>query len=304
MSTGFTSSAPAQPTSPSSPGAKLAFHLQNGHPQHMDGRQSEYPQSGLSPPYHAYNDQQSEGTPPDQASAAQYPQGQDPRTANFSSSATPTSEYGLPPSSARSGSFPEYIQRQHYPPPGQGQPAGGMAKATSPSQPGPDGHANNQNGNSIRSDTDVPIDPSIAAASPTYPPPHQQPYSPYQTQHEMPHYQGHPGVYGRPDWAGGQYQTPPQMGHYGHGSSGPPTPAMVSPVQRPPTVGAHGRVQERACRLMANRRAGIHCPPSTLSCQFQAHSSTSVRAGATRKSSACTSAAGTVARKHMVHSII
>merc|ERR1712144_84084 len=27
------------------------------------------------------------------------------------------------------------------------------------------------------------------------------------------------------------------MGHYGHGSSGPPTPAMVSPVQRPPTGG-------------------------------------------------------------------
>merc|ERR1711881_802109 len=188
---GFTSPAPAQPTSLSSPGAKLAFHLQNGHTQHMDGRQSDYPQS-------------------DQASAAQYPQAQDPRNANFSSSATPTSEYGLPPSSARSGSFPEYIQRQHYPSAGQGQPAGGMAQAQNP---------------------------SIAAASPTYPPPHQQPYSPYQTQHEMPHYQGHPGVYGRPDWAGGQYQQPPQMGHYGHGSSGPPTPAMVSPVQRPPTGG-------------------------------------------------------------------
>merc|ERR1711981_1175787 len=191
MTAGFTSPAPAQPTSLSSPGAKLAFHLQNGHTQHMDGRQSDYPQS-------------------DQASAAQYPQAQDPRNANFSSSATPTSEYGLPPSSARSGSFPEYIQRQHYPSAGQGQPAGGMAQAQNP---------------------------SIAAASPTYPPPHQQPYSPYQTQHEMPHYQGHPGVYGRPDWAGGQYQQPPQMGHYGHGSSGPPTPAMVSPVQRPPTGG-------------------------------------------------------------------
>ncbi|KIW08162.1 hypothetical protein, variant [Verruconis gallopava] len=191
MSTGFTSSTPAQPTSPSSPGAKLAFHLQNGHTQHMDGRQTEYPQS-------------------DQASAAQYSQGQDPRSANFSSSATPTSEYGLPPSSARSGSFPEYIQRQHYPPAGQGTQAGGMAQATNP---------------------------SIAAASPTYPPPHQ-PYSPYQAQHEMGHYStGHPGVYGRPDWAGGQYQTPPHMGHYGATSSGPPTPSMVSPVQRPPTGG-------------------------------------------------------------------
>lgn len=236
MSKGFTSLASAQPTSPSSPGAKLAFHLQHGHTQHMDGRQSEYSQTGLSPPYHAYNDHHSEGSPTDHASAAQYPQGQDPRSANFSSSATPTSEYGLPPSSARSGSFPEYIQRQHYPPAGQGQPAGGMAQATSPSQSGPEGHANNHNGSSIRSDSDVPIDPSIAAASPTYPPSHQQPYSPYPQQHEMPHYQGHPGVYGRPDWAGGQHQAPPQMGHYGYPSSGPPTPAMVSPVQRPPTV--------------------------------------------------------------------
>lgn len=52
MSTGFTSPAPApaQSSSPSSPGAKLAFHLQNGHTQHMDGRQSEYPQSGLAHP--------------------------------------------------------------------------------------------------------------------------------------------------------------------------------------------------------------------------------------------------------------
>jgi hypothetical protein len=260
MSTGFTSPTPAQPTSPSSPGAKLAFHLQNGHTQHMDGRQSEYPQSGLSP-YHAYNDNQSEGSSADQASAAQYPQGQDPRNANFSSSATPTSEYGLPPNSARSGSFPEYIQRQHYPPAGQGAPAGGMAQATSPSQPGPEGHANHQNGNSIRSDSEVPIDPSIAAASPTYPPPHQ-PYSPYQPQHEMQHYPAaHPGVYGRPEWAGPHYQTPPHMGHYGGQSSGPPTPSMVSPVQRPPTVGAYSHVN---LGLHANNPAKGGHPLSTV----------------------------------------
>jgi hypothetical protein len=237
MSTGYTSPTPAQPTSPHSPGAKLAFHLQNGHTQHMDGRQTEYPQSGLSPPYTAFNEHPSEGTSADQASAVQYPPGQDPRAANFSSSATPTSEYGIPPSSARSGSFPDYIQRQHYTPAGQGATAGGMAQATSPSQPLQDGQASNQNGNNIRSDAEVPIDPSIAAASPTYPPQHQ--YSPYQPHHDMSQYPAaHPGVYGRPDWAGGQYQTPPQhMPHYGHPSStGPPTPAMVSPVQRPPTV--------------------------------------------------------------------
>jgi hypothetical protein len=241
MSTGYTSPVPAQPTSPNSPGAKLAFHLQNGHTQHMDGRQTEYPQSGLSPPYTAFSEQHSEGTSADQASAAQYPPGQDPRAANFSSSATPTSEYGIPPSSARSGSFPDYIQRQHYTPAGQGATAGGMAQATSPSQPLQDGQASNENGSNIRSDAEVPIDPSIAAASPTYPPQQHQ-YSPYQPQHDMSHYPAaHPGVYGRPDWAGGQYQTPPQhMPHYGHPSStGPPTPAMVSPVQRPPTVCAN-----------------------------------------------------------------
>jgi hypothetical protein len=41
---------------------------------------------------------------------------------------------------------------------------------------------------------------------------------------------GHPGVYGRPDWAGGQYQAPP-MAHYPHGvTSGPPSAGLVSPV--------------------------------------------------------------------------
>ncbi|KAL1656468.1 hypothetical protein SLS61_000931 [Didymella pomorum] len=54
----------------------------------------------------------------------------------------------------------------------------------------------------------------------------------------MQHYPGHPQtpMYGqRPEWAG-QYGQPGM--HYGHpASSGPPAPAMVSPVQRPPTGG-------------------------------------------------------------------
>lgn len=299
MSTGYASPVPAQPTSPSSPGAKLAFHLQNGHTQHMDGRQTEYPQSGLSSPFTAYREQHSEDNSADQASAAQYPQGQDPRGANFSSSATPTSEYGLPPSSARSGSFPEYIQRQqHYTPTGQGAPVGGMAQAQSPSQSGPDGHASSHNGNNMRSDADVPIDPSIAAASPTYPPQHQ--YSPYQPQHEMSHYPAaHPGVYGRPDWASpGQYQQPsPHMPHYGHSAStGPPTPAMVSPVQRPPTVGAWLRVF-LAVILLTICRVGTRYRRSTHSSRFQAHNSTSARVGDTKKLNACTSVVGTAAKR-------
>ena len=176
----------------------------------MDARQSEYSQTGLSSPYPSFPKTPSEDESADQASAAQYhPQGQDPRGPSYSTSATPTSEYAINPSSARSGSFPEYIQRS-YQPAAQGAAAGGMAQ---------------------------PQNPSIAAAtSPTYPQ-HQQ-YSPYTPHHDMQHYSGHPSTpmyASRPEWAG-QY---PQPGvHYGHpATSGPPAPAMVSPIQRPPTGG-------------------------------------------------------------------
>ncbi|KAF2785588.1 hypothetical protein K505DRAFT_7065 [Melanomma pulvis-pyrius CBS 109.77] len=169
----------------------------------MDVRQTEFPQSGLTSPYPSFPEPPSEGSTADQASAAQYPPGPDPRAANFSSSATPTSEYNINPSSARSGSFPEYIQRS-YQPGAQGANAG---------------------------------DPSIAAAtSPTYPQ-HGQ-YSPYTPHSDMQHYPGHPTTpmyASRPEWAG---QYPQHPVHYGHPStSGPPGPAMISPVQRPPTGG-------------------------------------------------------------------
>lgn len=238
MSTAYPTPLPAHPTSPLSPGAKLAFHL-NGHPhESMDGMKTEYPQSGLNTPYPTFPEPQSEGSSADQASAAQYAPGQDPRHANFSSSATPTSEYGIAPSSARSGSFPDYIQRPYHPAAGHPANAAGMAQATSPSMPIEDGQANNRHAQSMKSNPDVPIDPSIAAAtSPTYPP-HGQ-YSPYAPQHEM-HYQAHPGVYARPEWAGGQYAPghPHMPPHYGHPpvTSGPAAGSMVSPVQRPPTV--------------------------------------------------------------------
>lgn len=202
----------------------------------MDGRQSEYSQTGLNSPYPSFPKTPSEDHSADQASAAQYPQGQDPRGPNYSTSATPTSEYAINPSSARSGSFPEYIQRS-YQPGAQGAAAGGMAQPQSPSMPLHDGSSNDHQQSELKSDTDVPIDPSIAAAtSPTYPQ-HQQ-YSPYTPHHDMQHYSGHPSTpmyASRPEWAG-QY---PQPGvHYGHpASSGPPAPAMVSPIARPPQVG-------------------------------------------------------------------
>ncbi|KAF7585687.1 hypothetical protein BBP40_010276, partial [Aspergillus hancockii] len=76
--------------------------------------------------------------------------------------------------------------------------------------------------------------PSIAASSPTYPPP----YSPYQPQgHEMAQYQGHPPppppqMYARPDWSHG-------YGQHQHGLPGPyATPATtVGPASPAATAG-------------------------------------------------------------------
>ncbi|KAI9826119.1 MAG: hypothetical protein M1832_000568 [Thelocarpon impressellum] len=189
----------------------------------MDTRPAEYSQSGLHAPYPAFNgvsEPPSEASSADPASAAQYP----PQP---SATATPTSEYGLNPSSARSGTFPDYLTRQPYPeghPRFQQQPSsssGGMAQASSPSLPLADGqhhpagqphpsHPGAHRG--IKSDPEVPIDPSIAASSPTYPPPGGQ-YSPYppQQQHDMAqaYQQGHAGgagaIYGRPGPEWGQY---------------------------------------------------------------------------------------------------
>jgi hypothetical protein len=114
----------------------------------------------------------------DQSSVATYTT-QDPRSANISSNNTPQSDYGITPSSARSSGFPpehlRYSQYSHAPH-HQGAVVT-MAQPTSPSMSLPDGAPNgNPTANSLhkRSNSDVPIDPSISQASPTYPP-----YSPY-----------------------------------------------------------------------------------------------------------------------------
>jgi len=230
----------------------------------MDARQQDYPQSGLSSPYPTFPDPVSEGTAVDQASAAQYSQGQDPRASNL----TPTSDYSLNPSSARSGSFPEYIQRS-YQPGAQGQAPGGMAQQQSPSMPIPDGQANGHHTpQQLKSDSDVPIDPSIAAqTSPTYP--HQQQYSPYTPHHDMQHYPGQPQTpmyASRPEWAG--HYPQPGMHHGYAQSSGPPAPAMVSPVQRPPTVSStfprlqkNKKNQKKPKKTRTSEVASTCCPP-------------------------------------------
>lgn len=143
----------------------------------------------------------------------------------ISASNTPQPDYALnqagqppPPPTARAPhTYPEYLARQpqyHHAPNTQAGGAAGMAQTTSPSINLQDGQQNgHRNPTHMKSDTDVPIDPSIAAASPTYPPP----YSPYQPQgHEMAQYQGHPPpqMYARPDW-------PHQYGQHQPGLPGP-----------------------------------------------------------------------------------
>lgn len=199
----------------------------------MDRGATEYSQSGLPTPYpNAFIDAQSEETPADRASAAQYTPQQEVRSNNYSTSATPTSEYGVYPASARSASFPEHIQRQYHPASNHSGSSGGMAQSTSPSMPLQDGRPNHHN-TQIKSDQDVPIDPSIAASSPTYPA-HGGQYSPYPPQQDMQHgYPSHPGgamyTQPRPDWAGyGGHPQHPMQG--GYAVTGAQTPTSAAPA--------------------------------------------------------------------------
>ncbi|KAM4062307.1 hypothetical protein HRG_009157 [Hirsutella rhossiliensis] len=140
----------------------------------------------------------------DHASAAQYPVKQE---VNYPTSATPSSEYSVYPPSARSGSFPDHIQRSYHP-----------ASGTS----GGGGMAQQQN------------NPSIAAPSPTYP---YGQHSPYAANPDMAHSYSHPSgsMYAqpRPDWTGyGQHGGPPLTpGHPVYAQS----PASA-PQQRPNQV--------------------------------------------------------------------
>ena len=155
------------------------------------------------------------------------------RPSNYPLTQTPTSDYGGSPSVARSAHLhPDYIARQSYV---QQQHShghtGSMAQQPqSPSMSLQDGHQNDHHHPThIKSNADVPVDPNIAASSPTYPP-----YSPYGP-HDMSHYQGHgpPSGY-PPHWPqqyaghphgmpGGPYSSP------GTGGSAQGTPASAGP---------------------------------------------------------------------------
>ncbi|AEO57372.1 hypothetical protein MYCTH_2138805 [Thermothelomyces thermophilus ATCC 42464] len=143
----------------------------------------------------------------DPASAAQYATQPEARSASYSNSATPTSEYSVYPTTSRSATFPD-MQRSYHPasnPPGSG---GGMPQTpTSPSMPLPDGRSHqNPQPEQAKSDSALPIDPSIAGASPTYAthsqyPPYAAPPPDMSQGYQHP---GTPGLYTqpRPDWGG------------------------------------------------------------------------------------------------------
>ncbi|KAG5999690.1 C2H2 finger domain transcription factor con7 [Claviceps maximensis] len=200
----------------------------------MDRSAPEYSQSGLPSPYPSnYGDNHSEGSTADPASAAHYPVKTE---VNYPTTATPTSEYGVYPSATRSGTFSGHIQRSYHP--ASSNSSGGMAQQqNSPSILPQDGRYHQDQ--LVNSDLEPPLDPSIAAPSPTYPYPPPQ-ASPYATNQDMSHSYSHPnsGMYGqpRPDWAGyGQHAASPMTaGHpgvYGHQS-----PASASSQQRPNQV--------------------------------------------------------------------
>jgi len=175
-------------------------------PNSMERSATEYSQSGLPSPYPSnFGDTNSEGSRADHASAAQYPVKQE---VNYSTSATPTSEYGVYPQSARSGSFPEHVQRSYHP--ASSTSSGSMAQ-----------QQNN---------------PSIAAPSPTYASYGQ--HSPYAPNPDMTHSYSHPGggMYAqpRPDWAGyGQHGGAPLTpGHPVYAQN----PQSAPPPQRPNQV--------------------------------------------------------------------
>ncbi|CEJ90602.1 Putative Transcriptional regulator [[Torrubiella] hemipterigena] len=170
----------------------------------MDRAAPEYSQTGLPSPYPStFGDAPSEGSSAEHpAAAAQYPPVQ--KDSSYPASATPTSEYGVYPTSARSGSFPEPGQRSYHP--AGNSSSGGMAQQHNP---------------------------SIAAPSPTYPYGQHSPYAPNpDMSHGYPHPSG--GMYGqpRPEWGAYGQHGPPMTpgGHPVYAQGGQP------PQQRPSQV--------------------------------------------------------------------
>ena len=117
--------------------------------------------------------------------------------------------------------------------------------------PLPDGHHHNHhNTPNIKSNPELPIDPSIAASSPTYP----GPYSPYAPQsHDMSHYQGHAPPQGYGQW------PPPGYGHP-HGLPGGPYSSAGTAVSAGGAAATAGPRPGQVCTL------GLLCAHVLISC--------------------------------------
>lgn len=200
----------------------------------MEHSATEYSQSGLPSPHPSHcGDPRSEGSSADQPSAAQYSSQQEVRPSSYSTSATPTSEYGVYPSSARSGSFPEHIhQRPYHPASNPSASSGGMAQQTnSPSLSRQDGPNHQTTHHQFKSDNDVTLDPSIAGPSPTYPYGQPSPYGPPPA--DISHGYQHAYPQPRADWTGyGQHSA--ALTPAGHVF--PPTASSAPPPGRPHQV--------------------------------------------------------------------
>ncbi len=281
----------------------------------MDRTASDFPQqTGLPSPYPSNfgGDAHSEASSADHASAQPYPP--PPKDAAYPATATPASDYGVYPPPARSTSaYPDHVQRAYQP--ASSPSTGSMAQQNSPSLPQSDGR-NHQA--SINSDPQVPIDPSIAQPSPTYP---YGQHSPYAPNPDMAHSYSHPNsnMYAqpRPEWGGYATQhgaAPLTPGHPVYGQS----PASA-PQQRPNQVrrllvisrcyaprrafyapnATIARHQDATLDPESAMRANtlLSAYRSTRSSRSPEPNNTSVPDVATRKSSACTSVVGMAAKR-------
>lgn len=167
-------------------------------------------------------------------------------------------------------------------------------QSTSPSMTLRDGNPDDHQAQTpqIKSNSDVPVDPNIAASSPTYPP-----YSPY-APHDMSHYQGHPPP-GYPP-----HNWPQQHPGYAHGMPGGPysspgsattgTPASAGPRSNQVSL----EYYFYPFHILSLRHSLLtRFLRSIPSFRFPAHSSTSVPAADMKKSSVCTNVDGKDAKR-------
>ncbi|PSR79916.1 hypothetical protein BD289DRAFT_80246 [Coniella lustricola] len=174
--------------------------------------------STLPSPYSgtSFGDSRTESAPSDPSSIQAYSSHAEPRSSQYhTTAATPTSEYSNYPASARSGSFPEHQLSRAYP---SGSISGGSMASHSSSlnlQDGAGHHEPQPDAQQVKSDSDVPIDPSITAQSPTqYQYPQNSPYSASGQDMSHGYAQSHVYAQARPDWGSYTHASLPQ-GHHG-----------------------------------------------------------------------------------------